>query len=110
MSALCAQRNFARCGERSKREFIDSRGGHRESKGIPPSADGGQPARLDRAGPQARTRFRLRAGVYGALGFVKNLFQTLQSHSGHELAVHADVRRRAACALAADRLIHPLSA
>ena len=78
-------------------------------RGIPPSADGGQPARLDRAGPQARTRFRLRAGVYGALGFVQNLFQTLQSHAGHKLTIHADVRRRAACTLAANRLIHPLS-
>jgi len=40
--------------------FVDfpSRGIGKIKKGVPRSAERGQPARLDRAGPQARTRFR----------------------------------------------------
>ena len=50
MSAPGAQK------KRTKVKLISPCGGRGNQKGIPPSADGGQPARLDRAGPQARTR------------------------------------------------------
>ena len=63
MSGFQPRGNFARCGERLFFMFGLKPGADTGfQKGIPPSADGGQPARLDRAGPQARTRFRLRAG------------------------------------------------
>ena len=78
-------------------------------RGIPDSAESGSGLCPENPQPFEKGWRKLQQGC-GALGFVQNLFQTLQSHSGHELAIHADVRRRAACALAADRLIHPLSA
>ena len=43
--------------------LIDSRAGRRESRGIPRPAGRGQPARLDRAGPQARTRLSPAGGM-----------------------------------------------
>ena len=53
-----------------KREFFDSRGGHRESRGDfalcgarPGSTWTGQPTRLDRAGPWARTRLSPAGGI-----------------------------------------------
>ena len=39
-------------------------------EGIPPSADGGQPARLDRAGPRVRTRLSPAGGI-GAVVWAK---------------------------------------
>ena len=58
--------------------FIETRGGHRVSKedsglcGVRPAYAAGprQLAQLDRAGPWARTRFRLRAGFGRCLEFI----------------------------------------
>ena len=49
--------------KRTKVKLISPCGGRGNQKGIPPSADGGQPARLDRAGPQARTRLSPAGGT-----------------------------------------------
>ena len=57
MSALCAQK------KRTIFRLIFPCGGRENQRGIPPSADGGQPARLDRAGPRARTRLSPAGGM-----------------------------------------------
>ena len=73
MSGFQPRGNFARCGERLFFMFGLKPGADTGfQKGIPPSADGGQPARLDRAGPRARTRLSP-AGGMGAVVWAKKI-------------------------------------